>query len=363
MKIGFVLLSNSDRPIPSTRVASLNMFPLLRAAGCDPRIAFEPDTDTATPNLDGLLPGIVAEGYDVVVFQKVYGASVVNLARQLGQAGIRTVYSVCDFVDVPMAEATDATVCVTDYLKSLYPEALQHKIHVVHDGIERPEVQKTEWGMHHATAAHPLHAVLVTSAQLDWLPLIGDPPPWLRVTIVGRYPPPGQVLRRLREVKWQLEDAFRQGRGWSSLRFLANPRIRCVAWHPADVYEQMRQADIGIIPVETGQYPGSRPAMPGWQVKSENRLSLKMCVGLPVIATPIPSYEPLIRQGENGYLASSPEDWQRCLEALRDPALRAAMGRAARATVRQRYSMEEQARLLLAVFHKILDQSTAQSAS
>lgn len=350
MKVGFVLLSNSARPIPSTRVAALNMFPLLRAAGCEPHIVFEPATATETPNLDGLLPSIVAGGYDLVVFQKVQGPSAVALARQLGQAGIRTVYCVCDLVDAPMAAATDATVTVTEFLKSLYPAALQHKIHVVHDGIERPEVHKGDWGHRRATAAHPLRAVLVTSAQLDRLPVIAEPPPWLRVTIVGRYRPPGQPVQRLREAKWQLAHAAEQGRGWTYLRFLANRRIRCVAWHPAGVYEQMRQADIGIIPVDTGHGAGAGQAAPSWQVKSENRLSMKMCVGLPVIATPIPSYEPLIRQGENGFLASSHEDWMRCLEALRDPALRAAVGRAARASVQQRYSMEEQARLLLRVF-------------
>lgn len=354
MKVGFILVSNSGNPIPSTRVATLNMFPLLRAAGCDPQIVFEPDTSTATPNLDGLLPTILAGGYALVVFQKVCGDSAVALARQLGQAGIRTIYSVCDFIDIPMAEATDATVCVTDYLKSLYPANLQYKIHVVHDGIERPDVEKVEWGVRRATSAHPLRAVLVTSAQLDWLPVIGNPPPWLHVTIVGRYPPPGQVLQRLREAKWQLEHAAKHGHGWNSLRFMANRSIRCVAWDPVNVYEHMRQADIGIIPVETGNGSGSRPAMPGWQVKSENRLSMKMCVGLPVIATPIPSYEPLIRQGENGYLASSPEDWRRYLEALREPELRAAVGRAARASVQQRYSMQEQARLLLDVLRNVL---------
>lgn len=353
MKIGFILLSNSARPIPSTRVAALNLFPLLRAAGCEPHIVFEPATATETPKLDGLLPAIVAGRYDLIVFQKVQGASAVALARQLGAAGIRTLYCVCDLVDAPMAAATDATVTVTAFLKSLYPAELQHKIHVVHDGIERPEVSKGDWGHRRATPAHPLRAVLVTSAQLDRLPVISDPPPWLSVTIVGRYRPPSQPWQRMREAKWQLAHAAEQGRGWTYLRFLANRRIRCVAWHPSGVYELMRQADIGIIPVETGHGAGAGQAVPSWQVKSENRLSMKMCVGLPVIATPIPSYEPLIRQGENGYLASSAEDWMRHLEALRDPDLRAAIGRAARASVQQRYSMQEQARLFLAVLRSL----------
>lgn len=50
-RIGFVLLSNSACPLPSTRIAVLNLFPLLRAAGYDPEIVFEPADATETPDL------------------------------------------------------------------------------------------------------------------------------------------------------------------------------------------------------------------------------------------------------------------------------------------------------------------------
>src|SRR5450830_70825 len=187
IKVGFVLLSPSRAPIPSTRIAVLNMFPLLREAGFAPHIVFEPEQGSQTPNVDGLLPELVAQRYDVIVFQKVHGASVEALAHGLREAGIKTVFALCDVVDVPMAQATDMTVIVTDYLKSLYPAALQHKIRVVHDGIEHPEVIKQDWGSHRGSAAAPLRAVLVTSAEMLRLPVLPALPPWLEVTIVGRY--------------------------------------------------------------------------------------------------------------------------------------------------------------------------------
>ena len=347
VKIGFVLLSNSRHPIPSTRIAALNMFPFLRAANFEPHIVFEPDQGTQTPDVSGLAPRLLKQGFHIVVFQKVHGPSVKNLARQLRAAGIRTVYCVCDLVDVDMTEATDVTITVTEYLKSLYPFSLQSKIRVVHDGIEYPEVYKMEWGMRRATNNRPLRAVLVTSAKLDRLPIIVEPPKWLHVTIVGRYLPIGETLQRLREARWTFSGQRDGLHRIAYLRFLISRHIRCSAWNAIEVYERMKDADIGIIPIEV--LPMEEPGRPphAWEVKSENRLSMKMCMGLPVIATPIPAYEPVVKQGENAFLARSRQDWITYLDALRDPGLREEMGRQARESVLERYSKQKQARLLI----------------
>ena len=113
----------------------------------------------------------------------------------------------------------------------------------------------------------------------------------------------------------------------------------------------MQQADVGIIPVETDP---ARGALWRWQVKSENRLTLMMAMGLPVIATPIPAYEPVIRQGQNGYLARDNAEWLRQLSALRDPGLRESIGRQARQTALDAYSMERQAEKLVSVLRGLL---------
>jgi glycosyltransferase involved in cell wall biosynthesis len=353
MKIGFVLLSNTRDPIPSTRIAVLNMFPFLRAAGFEPHAVFEPAHATETPEVPDLAHRLVAEGFRIVVFQKVHGPSVEALARKLSASGVRTVYAVCDRVDAAMAAATDITIAVTDYLRSLYPRELQAKIHVVHDGIEHPDRCKTEWREDRGSRQRPLRAVLVTSDKLERLPLIGEPPEWLEVTIVGRYPAAGKPLRRLREVRWKLDELAWQERV-PYLRFLANRRIRCVPWHPSHVYDVVRQSDIGIIPIETSPAHGTGAPAPAWKVKSENRLTMKMSVGLPVIATPIPAYEPVIQQHRNGFLARSQQEWTACLEALREPKARRAIGARARESVLTAYSMEEQARRLVEVLRALV---------
>jgi len=351
IRVGFVLLSNTQNAIPSTRIVVLNMLPYLRAAGFDPHIVFEPLVSSTTPDVSGLAKRIKAGNFQIVFFQKVFGESVVELVRELRVAGVKTVFSVCDFIDQPMCHATDATIVVTDYLKSLYPAELQEKIHVVHDGVERPQLHKTEWGGGAGSKAAPLKAVLVTSSALDRLPVLVDPPSWLRVTIVGRYPPKGSLWARWQQHRWQMAIKSDASERWKYLRFLANRRISLEAWGPESVYLAMQRADIGIIPIEEeGDVSMSGG---GWKVKSENRLTLKMAMGLPVIASPIPSYEPVIRQGINGFLARSKDDWVSYLSELRDPSLRQRVGLEARATALTDYSMELQVEKLIKVLRHL----------
>lgn len=351
IRIGFVLLSGSHQALPSTRISVLNMFPYLRDAGFEPTIVFEPAQESLCPDLDALDADAIARRCDIVYFQKVCGDSVLRLVNRLERAGVRTVYGVCDVVEPEMVRATSATAIVTEYLRGLHPAELLPKIHVVHDGIEAPEQRKADYGGPRGTPGNPLRAVLVSSGVLETLPVIGRPPPWLHVTLVGDYPKPRGTGQRLRWLRWKTAGRPPGER----VRFVArmlDPRLARVPWHPLGVYAQMVDADVGIIPVDT-----DGPAY--WRLKSENRLTLKMSVGLPVVATPVPAYEPVLEHGRNGYFARTRAEWLECLEALRDPALRRTIGQRARAAVLPRYSKETQAQALIATLQAALEHSTA----
>ena len=349
-KIGFVLLSNAADPLPSTRITVLNMFPYLRDAGFDPHIVFEPQSPTEVPDVSGLAQRLVGNGFRAVFFQKVHGAGVEALARELRGAGIKTVYGVCDLVNPAMVEATDATIAVTEYLRSLYPAELQQKIRVIHDGIENPLAQKQSWTGHTGSPRQRLRAVLVTSATLTDLPVLGTPPDWLDVCIVGRYPPASARLERLREARCKLLEQP-AGTRMAYAAFLLNRRIRRVQWDPVGVYDELQRADIGIIPVDTSSPSDAGSEVPSWKVPAALAHAAE---GLLVIATPIPAYEPVLQHGSNGFFAHSRADWQRCLQALRDPALRREIGDRARLSVLPRYSMECQGAEFAGVLHELL---------
>lgn len=353
-KVGFVLLSNRAAPAPSTRIAVLNMLPFLDAAGYDAEVVFEPPGSAETPELNLDARDLAARGFRIVVFQKVHGPSAVALARGLAALGVRTAFLVCDLIDREMVAATHATGIVTDHLRSLHPPALQPRIRVVHDGIEHPEPHKRDWGDHRGSRRRPLEALLVTSHDLDRLPVLAAPPDWLRVTIVGRYAPRADARARWRTAWWKLQQLDGWAARFAYLRFLRHPRIRREAWRADEVQQRLLAADIGIIPVEESLTAGAAPPAdgappPAWSVKSENRLTLMLAAALPVVATPIPSYLPVIDPGRNAFAATTPREWWQALEALRDPARRREVGQAGRASVVERYSQQAQAERLVAV--------------
>lgn len=358
LRIGFVLLSSPERPIPSTRVAVLNMLPLLQKRGHSCTVLYAPASPTERPELpEGLAGQARALRLDLVVFQKVSGNSVLQCVANLRELGIASCFAFCDVVDASMVAATDGSVVVTEFLRSLHPPELQGRMFVVHDGIERPEVVRPAGGRGPTAARRAsqdtLRAVLVTSAQLWAVPELPRLPAWLELTIVGRYA--ASPLQRLREASWAARAPARHERVAALARFLVNPRIRCVPWSEGGVYDELLKADIGMIPVQ--REPAldlPKGVVPDWARKSENRLTLKMATGLPVVASRIPAYESVGIPGRDYFLVDDSKSWMHTLSALRDPALRAEMGLAARAAVLPRFSMEHQADLLVAAMQTII---------
>lgn len=349
-RIGFVLLSNTAHPQPSTRIAVLNMFPYLRAAGYEPVILFEPPAGTETPNVDGIATKAQTQGLDAVFFQKVHGPSVLAAMAELRALGIPTVYGVCDRIDDGIVRATDATVIVTEFLKRQHAPELQPRIHVVHDGIEAPELCRPEQA---PSRDGRLRAALVTSSALESVPPLSPLPRFLDLTVIGRY---RDDLSPLRIAYERLKKALRAP-GGPRLAPLFGPGFKTRAWHPERVYHDLMQADVGIIPVDMSFDPLPGRDVSYWEVKSENRLTLNMALGLPVVASPVPAYLPIIEQGVNGYIARSRAEWLDALDALRDPEHRRQVGQAARASVLERFSMEAQARGLIAVLQSLTERS------
>lgn len=351
IKVGFILLSNSTSPMPSTRISVLNMFPYLRASNYDPVISFEPNQNMEKPDISGLADRLSRQKIEIAFFQKVHGPSVLSEVKKLSAAGIKTVYGVCDLIDDEMAEATDATIVVTDYLKSLYNPALHHKIHVVHDGIENPDFIKNHPGspLNGGRTGGVLQAVLVTSSDLYEIPVIRKPPKFVEITVIGRYPYTPSLRQRIGDAYWKIRSKASYPEKYRFIRSLVNKGFRTVNWNIDTVYKAMASADVGIIPVDMRYDPLPQNDVSWWQVKSENRLTMKMALGLPVIASPVPSYANVINQGKNGYIATTRADWVRYLDSLRDPRLRQWIGQNARDSVIHRFSKDEQGRKLIRI--------------
>jgi len=110
------------------------------------------------------------------------------------------------------------------------------------------------------------------------------------------------------------------------------------AWCYDTEVQLLQSFSVGLMPLPRDEWARGKCAL---------KALLYMAAGVPCIATPHGAVNDIIVHGENGWLADTPEDWVEGLDALRNPALRARLGAAARATVESRFSLAEAAPRLL----------------
>ncbi|MET0153173.1 MAG: glycosyltransferase family 4 protein [Candidatus Binatia bacterium] len=109
-------------------------------------------------------------------------------------------------------------------------------------------------------------------------------------------------------------------------------------WSAASEVEELQEFDVGIVPLPDDDWTRGKSAFKALQC---------MGMGIPVVCSAVAANLELIRHGENGLLASSPDEWVEGVGRLiADASLRERIGMAGRRTVEQRYSMERSARLL-----------------
>lgn len=367
--IGYVLCSEPELNLGSTRISATSMFPYLRDAGYNPVVIFQPvryyDQDReANRKLEGIVQIAEREKCDVVYFQKVSGLSAIKVARALKEYGAITIFGVCDLVDNGMADTCDATVASSDYVRRHYNPDLQAKIVVIYDGIEKPEIRKIDYSTHFATKANPIKAVLLTSLTLEQVPFLTHLPEYVKLSVIGKYDSSTySIAKAKRGFNGIISDPSFENVLYYLLRLSRHISEKskgyvnsCVGipferipWNIDDAIQVLTQFDIGIIPVELETDSGfSRK-----NSKSANRLTQLMSVGLPVIASPVDSYLPVIQNGENGLIAKTMSEWTEAFEILRNPKTRVSIGKKARASIIHEFSQRQQAEKLIDLLNSL----------
>jgi len=118
--------------------------------------------------------------------------------------------------------------------------------------------------------------------------------------------------------------------------------VENVPWRSATEVDDLRPIDIGIMPLPDDPWSHGKCAAKALQF---------MALSTPVVCSPVGVNSTIIQHTQNGFLASSEEDWVRILRMLlHDSRLRAGVGRAGRATVEAQYCASVQAPRVLQVF-------------
>jgi hypothetical protein len=188
MKVGYVLTNPNDGKCPATRIVVGNMAPYLQKKGIETEVLYSSNPPNHFPDVSGIAQSAIDSGIEIVFFQRVFSPSTVREAYKLKEAGIKTVFSVCDHVSNKMVKACDATITVSKYLRSSYHSSLQHKITVIHDGIEFPEYC-IDYDSLRPSNGKDLQAVMLTTQALKVIPYIPVLPKGVHLSVIGNYSP------------------------------------------------------------------------------------------------------------------------------------------------------------------------------
>ncbi len=123
--------------------------------------------------------------------------------------------------------------------------------------------------------------------------------------------------------------------------------IRGLVWKKDDEINELSSFDIGIMPLPDDEWAKGKCGLKGLQY---------MALGIPTIMSPVGVNAEIIRDGDNGMLATTTEEWVEKLEMLiNSPDLRKGMGARARATVEMDFSVRCWKPVYLRLFDQLID--------
>jgi glycosyltransferase involved in cell wall biosynthesis len=123
------------------------------------------------------------------------------------------------------------------------------------------------------------------------------------------------------------------------------------AWSLADEVTLFNTLDIGVYPLTDDDWARGKCGFKAIQC---------MACGVPVVAQAVGVNREIIRDGENGFLAATPDEWREKLaRLLTDAGLRERFARAGRRTIEERYSLRVVAPRLAAVMTDALQGTRA----
>jgi glycosyltransferase involved in cell wall biosynthesis len=106
--------------------------------------------------------------------------------------------------------------------------------------------------------------------------------------------------------------------------------VEWLPWRSETEVEDLRPLDIGVMPLPEDRWSRGKCGMKALQY---------MGLAIPAVCSPVGVNSEIIRDGENGMLAASEDEWvEKLARLLRDAEMRARLARAGRATVEARYS-------------------------
>ena len=130
---------------------------------------------------------------------------------------------------------------------------------------------------------------------------------------------------------------------------LTNVDVRHIAWNQETEYQDLAAFDIGIMPLEDDEWS---------RFKCGLKLLQYMALGIPAVASPVGVNAEIIEQEQNGFLASTEEEWYEILQNLLiTPELRESVGLRGRKTVEEKFDVAKNSLLMKQYLEQVIDGS------
>lgn len=119
------------------------------------------------------------------------------------------------------------------------------------------------------------------------------------------------------------------------------------AWKREEEVAEISSFDIGIMPLPDDEWTKGKCGLKGLQY---------MALEVPTIMSAVGVNTNIIRDGKNGFLASSEQEWfEKLCRLIETPQLRKELGKQGRITVQQNYSVQSQKQRYLKLFRQVME--------
>lgn len=295
LKVGWLLLG--DINTGSSRIHGLNIHNFLIKNGIE-SIIFQ-----SSPGMNSHLllsieeqETLLRSGVNVLVFQKIFDENAIRLAEKAKSRKIRTIFLISDKHETEMVRTVDQLIVTSDFLKGHFDANFGTNAVVIEDAIES------------SAHLHKTHSY-TKPLELVW---VGQSDNWGTLEVVRN------AIEKI------ARDSFR-------LKTISNHPDADVQWNVDTIHDEILKGDIGVIPALDSEWG---------KAKSNNRLTMFMALGIPVVASDIPSYRKIIEDSRAGFLVTCSDEWSIYLELLINTDLREKLGSKARAYALGNYNID-----------------------
>ena len=207
------------------------------------------------------------KGDDIIIFQKLRGPKTLYLIDQLKNRGAKVVFIDCDLpLKLEVAEKANLIICPSNILADHYKNAGCENVKVIYDAVEiYKEPQMSSFN----------------SKKLIWFGKSG----------LGKW----ELIQKFKE-----EQLIKIAPNWS-FSILSDHKDSDFIWNIKSFAQIISKCDISIIPVDDKDES---------LVKSANRCTQSMALGVPVLANCLSSYSEVIINYENGLISNNWNEWK-----------------------------------------------------